>query len=283
MEREAIVGRPRKFKRLTVKFLGSQILPPEMQKWHDVVNHIQHIILSRWAMKLAIGRHAHRREGRYWHESHPDHVAMPWEIMATLYGKRAASAVMKFLLDEGYLERLDHYDLDVHAYGYKFGPRTEGAPNRRVYLTTEWLDERLKVAERANHKNWSKGYVHLKKWLPRFQYDVRGMYEVMRGDRAEDHMGIVIEMMAEGDYNARSCRYGRFHSVITCLKSVLRGSITYNGEHLWNIDIANSQPFILGAVVMDALKSGQVSSSPDETSDTPESIYHHPDSLRARA
>src|SRR5688572_10599513 len=128
------MSRPRKFKRLTVKFLGSEILPPEMQKWHDVANHIQHTILSRSAMELTIGRHAHDRGGRYMHERHDDHVALSREIMATLYGKRPASAVMSFMLAEDYLERLDHYDPDVHAYGYKFGKRAECVPNRRVYL-----------------------------------------------------------------------------------------------------------------------------------------------------
>jgi hypothetical protein len=64
-----------------------------------------------------------------------------------------------------------------------------------------------------------------------------------------------VVMLANRDYQATVCRYGRFHSPVTRLPRQLRSCLSVAGKPLVNIDLANSQPLLFGIVVRQWLTS----------------------------
>jgi hypothetical protein len=71
-------------------------------------------------------------------------------------------------------------------------------------------------------------------------------------------------MLEMGDFNWKVCDYRRYHDVYTCLMSGLRRFISYKGVPLVNIDICNSQPFILGSLILSGYFGPAGSSDPSD-------------------
>lgn len=63
--------------------------------------------------------------------------------------------------------------------------------------------------------------------------------------------------LANGDHTFSVDVYGRVHTLITDLKRELRRCLSVNGQHLVNIDLANSQPLFLGILARQYLAGGR--------------------------
>jgi hypothetical protein len=62
-----------------------------------------------------------------------------------------------------------------------------------------------------------------------------------------------VTLLANGDFRLTADKYGRVHSPVTRLPRELRGCLRVGGRPLVNVDLANSQPWVLGVVVVQAL------------------------------
>ncbi len=60
--------------------------------------------------------------------------------------------------------------------------------------------------------------------------------------------GFCAAQIREGSFYATRCQYGRFHSTFTGLKRAVRSQLSVDGEQLFELDIANCQPLILGLI-----------------------------------
>lgn len=67
----------------------------------------------------------------------------------------------------------------------------------------------------------------------------------------------VIERIANQQFDASRCDYGRFHTPYTCLASKLRPCISYGGQSLTSIDIVNSQPLLISVLMAFDLALGR--------------------------
>ena len=55
--------------------------------------------------------------------------------------------------------------------------------------------------------------------------------------------------MQEQQFSCTISENGRFHSVLTNMRSVLRNFLTFNGERLVSIDVKNSQPYLISLLL----------------------------------
>lgn len=55
--------------------------------------------------------------------------------------------------------------------------------------------------------------------------------------------------MQEQQFSCTISENGRFHSVLTNIRSVLRNFLTFNGERLVSIDVKNSQPYLISLLL----------------------------------
>ena len=58
--------------------------------------------------------------------------------------------------------------------------------------------------------------------------------------------GFCAAQIRDGSFYATRCQYGRFHSTFTGLKRAVRSQLTVDGQQIFEIDVANCQPLILG-------------------------------------
>jgi hypothetical protein len=66
-------------------------------------------------------------------------------------------------------------------------------------------------------------------------------------------LGDQVALLANGDFRLTRDNYGRVHTPITRLPRELRCCLRVNGAPLVNIDLANSQPWVLGVVALQAV------------------------------
>lgn len=262
------------FKPLTRTVIGdgAEFLPDDLKKWAYAANELQHIVLTHAAQGMTIKAHTHHfKDGSWKYESHPDHVPLVRDYLTDQIGKDAVNAILPWMLENGYLERTSHYDRDVHAYGYKLGPTLAGKPHRRIKVSDTRFLKRHSDFQHANMKNWSKAHRHRRNWSKRIDVNLLAMRDAIRHlpDDTKSSVDVVLDMIETGDLNWRVCDYGRFHDVFTCLMSDLRAHLSYRGAPLVNIDIANSQPFILGSLIL-----GSYSPAPPRAGVTLDQISH---------
>src|SRR5690606_18118194 len=72
--------------------------------------------------------------------------------------------------------------------------------------------------------------------------------------RASGWDGFCAAQIRHGSYYATRCQYGRFHSTFTGLKREVRRQLSVDGERLFELDIANCQPLILGLIIRNRQK-----------------------------
>ena len=238
---------------------GADFLPPELKKWAPVANEIQHLILTRLAMGLGIARHTHRFEDGSWRtESHPEHVALMWDHLTDLMGTQQVGAVLPWMLANGYLERTSHYDPDVHAYGYAIGPVLRGRPRKRIKTSDPRFLKRVAEFHRANMRNWGKAHRHRRNWAKKVDVNLSAMRDVIAklpDEQKRNAVDTVVDLIEMGDLRSKVCDFDRHHDVFTCLLSDLRRFLSFGGRTLVNLDIANSQPFILGSLILSSVGS----------------------------
>jgi len=75
----------------------------------------------------------------------------------------------------------------------------------------------------------------------------RGCYELHYKDPLLQYQqgNLSLMKLQERQFNCSISDNGRFHSVLTNMRSVLRNYLTYNGERLVSIDVKNSQPYLI--------------------------------------
>jgi hypothetical protein len=172
-------------------------------------------------------------------------------------GKWLASAGLRD--DRGKPTRL------AHDGGY-----CEQAPSRNDMYVWAWRPERVvPVLEKLGHRMLSMppvdlveppplagpfGDVHLylRSWVERLDLDWRSLLPTAAVCGLEDCLPMA-EMIRDRDWYFSACEYGRVHHNVSSLQSEFRRFLSYNGQGLINLDIANSQPLIFSVVLINSL------------------------------
>lgn len=169
---------------------------------------------------------------------------------------------LEYLIKNDVIESDNHYIKDKKSKGYRFTQqyRTEVKPG---LIHKRTLLKKLNKKSRQDPKTKRK-YHYLTKWFDSgLQIDFPATQEYLLEElNTNQSIGIENALLK---FNSRylsaywlneknffyvvDSNVGRFHSILTCLKSELRNFITYRGQSLVSVDIVNSQPCLSVALL----------------------------------
>jgi hypothetical protein len=164
------------------------------------------------------------------------------------------------------------YEVGKCSRGYKISPRIYSGEPIQIPVADYVVRKKLKKL------GWGKvtvpdpipGYEHLTKWFnDKLQIDAIGainevntIFPIRNGrvinmgswnkdGKAGRHKALrAINKLQNHEFSYKVDKnIGRFHSNLTCIKRELRNYITYDGHHLVNLDIKNSQPLFSGVLL----------------------------------
>jgi hypothetical protein len=96
------------------------------------------------------------------------------------------------------------------------------------------------------------------KWLrsqfDRLAIDLAAVDELLAGHPAKEIVRLPAVEIDEGEISFCVCRYGRVHTSLTRLPKLARSALTFEGEKLECLDIANSQPLFLSVILQNPAK-----------------------------
>lgn len=165
------------------------------------------------------------------------------------------------------LEVDEAYVAGVTSKGYRLAARYQ-SPFRRTPCEDESvatrIRQRLRVQARSNMR--LPVHQHLYGWYRRLEIDVptaRGIAMTIESpgrparrskpavppSRQPHIHQAAIDMIVNRDLGFSYCAQGRVHTNVTRLSRELRPTLRIAGQPLWNIDVRNSQPLILGLVI----------------------------------
>jgi hypothetical protein len=162
-----------------------------------------------------------------------------------------------WLLDHGVIES-DGLRYDGKATGY----RLKGNPAIIRVQASETVSAKINARQRDNLRHYTKAQRHIARWLRRFDIDaeaanafistlkVRGVHSPLTDAQFQQLCLDSVRMINDGEWEHSVCHYGRFHSPFTRLLRELRQFVSYKGIGLVNVDIANSQPLMLGLLLL---------------------------------
>ncbi len=164
----------------------------------------------------------------------------------------------------------DYYIPEEKSYGYSINLDQIDfeCPFIEIPITDNVIKQKIESKQyyKVNLSVTSSKYHHLCKWFnPALKIDankarrkIKKMYQEIEDNRQEytrkeirdakakllKNLNVIHELETQNFYCDIDFNIGRFHSNLTNLKKELRNYITYEGKHLVNIDIRNSQPFL---------------------------------------
>jgi hypothetical protein len=180
------------------------------------------------------------------------------KILGSRYTKPIREAVKA-----GYIEVNDHYLVDEFPKSYRLAKRYR-RPNTQQYVLrrTRATASRIRIDERD-----TVGQLLVEQFA---RFRLTGT--------ANGWDGFCAAQIRHGSFYATRCQYGRFHSTFTGLKRAVRRQLSVNGERLFELDIANCQPLILGlAATHDSIANTQTKPSTQYTN--PNNIQTNPYSI----
>lgn len=163
-----------------------------------------------------------RRDG-FWISMH----SKRWrEILGSRY-----KAVIRQAVEAGYIEVNDRYSVERFCKSYRLA-----SPYRRPETQRYILRRCLPTASRIRILETDT--------VGRALVDQFARVRLTGTPSGWD--GFCAAQIRRGSFYATRCQYGRFHSTFTGLKRAVRSRLSVDGERLFELDIANCQPLILG-------------------------------------
>ncbi|WP_145944184.1 hypothetical protein [Fuerstiella marisgermanici] len=99
-------------------------------------------------------------------------------------------------------------------------------------------------------------HCHLRKQFRQLDINLEQALEDLAHLDSFEVVKIPALQVANKDFRFSVCRYGRIHTDLTNCHSLIRSSLTVNGDHLVSIDIKNSQPLFLSLLLINYRRSG---------------------------
>lgn len=175
---------------------------------------------------------------------------------------------LDYLCEHKILETDNTYAINWKSKGYRFGEQYQVGVNTYKISDTLLL-RRIKRARRDKFKT-TEGYEYLTKWFnDKLQIDYKAAIEFaneeyrlkkafpelrdfdVKNSKYKDpytqyssNIHNIERIKIQDFYMSVDGNVHRFHSNLTCKKSIYRNLLTYDGQNLVSIDIKNSQPYL---------------------------------------
>jgi hypothetical protein len=176
---------------------------------------------------------------------------------------------LDYLCQNNILECDGIYIKSTKSKGYRFTTKYINKPLKKINITDRTLIKKIKKLKNEKFQSLI-GYEYLTKWLwdgnlvmdyktaryfafKDFQNKDKfpELRERQKNNKYKDHRTQYTSVLLNIDrlknhdmYMSVDPNVHRFHSNLTCMKSIYRNLLTYDGQKLVSIDIKNSQPYL---------------------------------------
>jgi len=179
-----------------------------------------------------------------------------------------AGQYMKGLINLGIVQRSGAYKPGEASYKYQFSPEYQ-SKYIRVILTNAALIRRIKTAHAKAKKNTrtTRGRSLQNHYLKQLTIEP-GCIDFINANYSKatnqynDVMQSATRIMNSDIFYKVDATSGRYHSNITNMAKGLRPFLRINGEPLVNIDIKNSQPYLLTVILTNPAKVASMAKNP---------------------
>lgn len=170
-----------------------------------------------------------------------------------------------YLIDCGVIEESRQYIVGEKSRGLRFAPAF--LREIKPITITKWtLIKSISRLRTERREEADRSLSHLTKWWDheRLKVDLEGATTLLRAmylaDVADENVKhpmkrlnarlLPLQELSRGNFFwGADSTAGRFHTLLTQLKSETRRFLTYDGKKLCNVDIVNSQPFFTLALL----------------------------------
>jgi hypothetical protein len=218
------------------------ILPTHLQRYANITRYV----VGRLAVWGASGARCPREQDGW--------VPLRAEDQTRLFGESGVwNEVRAALVDAEVIHCDESYEPGQKSKWYKLGERWRTHNVSRVTLRDKWLRKRLQRASgrQVAVPELTPAAAHLCKWLQQLRVDESVAKPWTAQQRSSDKQrttAMQIQLIQSGTADIIMDSYGRVHSPVTNLRRVVRPALRIMGQRLAELDIASSQPLILGYV-----------------------------------
>jgi hypothetical protein len=219
-------------------FNASAQLPANLKRYAHCANYLLHSIATQQVQRKT-------KDG---------FIPLRTKLLRQVIPWRVEKPLREWLIEQGIIEIDRRFTLNRQSMRYRFGPGYAGQL-RAVRCTDSRiinrLDQRADATQTEVHR-------HLLKQLGRIRIDrrkagrlvrrIRGKTDNQNGTTA-GRTKAAIETISRQSWYLVPDSYGRCHTPITNLPSVLRAALRVDNQPLMQLDIANAQPLLLGWLV----------------------------------
>jgi hypothetical protein len=222
-------------------FDARRALPPELRRYADCANYLLHCIVM-----------AHVR----WETDAKGFARLKVEYLRKVIPDRHERRIRELLVARGVIECDPSYERGVQSRGYRLG-QTYRAAFRRVECEDARVARRVARTGARHHRPIRFDvHRHLHGCYRNVRIDIAQAETIARGlNHPEIHLA-AVDMIASGQVEFSYCAQGRVHTNVTRLARELRPALRVGGQPLWNVDVVNSQPLILGLVIRSYREAG---------------------------
>lgn len=146
------------------------------------------------------------------------------------------------------IEVIHSYVVGERSMLYGLGKQHQEAIHRRTNLESPGIVKRLTRWRRQQYQDIHLPvHKYLRHWLEKIEIGEPELDESAKSYR-DDLFNCL--RLKDRDFRFWTCPYGRVHTNVTNLSAYLRKYISINGHQLYELDIANSQPYFLALLML---------------------------------
>ncbi|MEZ5945194.1 MAG: hypothetical protein R3C18_27790 [Planctomycetaceae bacterium] len=206
------------------------------------------------------------------------YISMDSRIIRQYITNRHVTPILKYLVESGQLDRTGYskgnstrYRMsdELHRSRCVIRPPKSSSVSRKVKEQKERQRKMDDARKRPVHR-------HLDFWLKRVRIDEKAAMQFVSDNQRDKfswlsslaEVPVIAEQLAEDrlhaessiqaivlkDFRSKPCRYGRYHTNISCFHKVLRPFLRIDGQPLVEVDVSACQPLCLAVLLHDIKK-----------------------------
>lgn len=232
----------RRFVYVPENFSPEAILPDTLTKFADDTRYFIHKIYEQRVLGA---------------RSKDDFIPLKAEYLRKIISFRKYSEIKNILVESKTLESDNHWIKGHKATGFRLGERHRNVKHKKIQLTNKRLIENIDTEEAERETKISlETHKFLYGCLKKIEINYEQAISLLDDeDFTSGH--ISIEMIKDKKWFFHPDEYGRVHSNLTNLKSCLRETLSVEGKSLRELDIACSQPFFFGVILITYLSNSK--------------------------
>lgn len=198
--------------------------------------------------RIVVGRNRYRDDNR-------GYVSLKIEYLRRVIPGRVLPKLIRHLITAEVIECDGWYIKGRKARGYRLSSKFRNVKTQRIRCEKVKLTRKIRcLSERGRAAISLDIHKYLLRWLQHLEIDVdEAVWIVEQANISDERKTIIrhsIDRIFEQEWNFSFDPFGRVHTNLTNLSSLVRSTLHLGGNNLVEIDIANSQPLFLALLVL---------------------------------